>query len=278
MEAMAATGGAPLMRESGRTARKRRARRRAPVKPLIGVTTSEVRDAKHYRQVKRGEPPRHEMALGLTYMGTIERAGGVPVVMPPLGPDSIAPLLDQVAGLCLSGGPDLDPKTYAARPVPELGPTWPELDFVELAVARGADERELPVLAICRGMQALNVARGGTLHQHLPGAPLNHRQEEPLETATHPVRIEPDSRLAEILGTTSIEVNSFHHQAIDQLGEGLRAIAWAPDGVIEAVEATDRTEFMIGVQWHAEGLWRSERHLALFREFVQAARGHLRGG
>ena len=273
---MASARGTLLTRGVARRGRGAgRGHRGAPEKPLIGVTTSEVRKAKEYRQVREGEPPRHEMALGLAYMRTIELAGGVPVVMPPLGPDSINPLLDQVAGICLSGGPDLDPKTYAAQADPHLGPTWPELDFVELAVARGADRRELPILAICRGMQALNVARGGTLQQHLTVGELAHRQHEPPEEPTHEVRIAPDSRLADILGTTSIEVNSFHHQAVDRLGEGLRPVAWAPDGVIEAVEAADRTEFMIGVQWHAEGLWASERHLALFRAFVAAARRHV---
>src|SRR5918995_3272438 len=168
-----------LTRGSSRTLRGRRAHRRAPAKPLVGVTTSEVRSAQELRVVQEGEPPRHEMALGLSYMRTIELAGGVPMVMPPLAPDSINPLLDQVAGICLSGGPDLDPKTYDAVAHSELGPTWPELDFVELAVAKGADQRELPVLAICRGMQALNVARGGTLHQHLPDdGELNHRQHD----------------------------------------------------------------------------------------------------
>jgi putative glutamine amidotransferase len=273
----AARGSSVLTRGSSRTLRGRRTHRRAPAKPLVGVTTSEVRSAKEHRVIQEGEPPRHEMALGLSYMRTIELAGGVPMVMPPLAPDSINPLLDQVAGICLSGGPDLDPKTYDATAHPELGPTWPELDFVELAVAKGADKRDLPVLAICRGMQALNVARGGTLHQHLPDDEIAHRQEHPPESMTHHVRIETDSRLAQILGTTSIEVNSFHHQAIDELGEGLRAVAWAPDGVIEAVEAVDRAEFMVGVQWHAEGLWEQDRHLALFREFVAASRQHLRG-
>src|SRR5688572_30735669 len=150
---MAASRGSLLTRESEESAP-----RAVPTMPLVGVTTSEVREAKDVSQTEEGEPPRHEMALGLTYMRTIELAGGVPVVLPPLGPDSIGPLLDQVTGLCLSGGPDLDPMTYAQRPVPELGPTWPELDYVELAVARGADKRDMPVLAICRGMQALNVA------------------------------------------------------------------------------------------------------------------------
>jgi putative glutamine amidotransferase len=245
-------------------------------KPLIAVTTSEVREAKDVSQTEEGEPPRHEMALGLTYMRTLELAGGVPVVLPPLGPDSIYPLLDQVTGICLSGGPDLDPKTYAQQASPDLGPTWPELDFVELAVARGADKRDLPILAICRGMQALNVARGGTLHQHLGDEQIVHRQTGKADVGSHEVRIDPDSRLRQILGAESVWVNSFHHQAIDQLGEGLRAVAWAADGVIEAVEATDRDEFMIGVQWHAELLAADRGQLALFEAFVDASSSHLR--
>jgi putative glutamine amidotransferase len=218
------------------------------------------------------------MALGLTYMHTIELAGGVPVVLPPLHPTSIDPLLDQVAGLCLSGGPDLDPKTYEQNPVPELGPIWPELDEVELAVARNADERDMPVLAICRGMQALNVARGGTLVQHLGETEIVHRQTEKADVQTHPVRVDPDSRLAAILGTDTVDVNSFHHQAIDRLGDGLRAVAWSPDGVVEAVEAIDRDEFLIGVQWHAECLSEVDGQLGLFRAFTEAASNHLLRG
>ena len=276
---MVAARGTLLTRGTHRSrGRSRRARGSAPAKPLVGVTTSEVRTAEDVRPVKEGEPPRHEMALGLTYMRTLEEAGSVPVVLPPLGPDSINPLLDQVSGLCLSGGPDLDPKTYAAKADPELGPTWPELDFVELAVARGADVRDLPVLAICRGMQALNVSRGGTLHQHLGEGEIVHRQDAAADRLTHPVRIEPDSRLAEVLGATSIDVNSFHHQAIDELGEGLRPVAWSPDGVIEAVEATDRDEFMIGVQWHAECLSAVDGQLELFKAFVSASGAHAGNG
>ena len=235
-----------------------------------------MRDAEDVSQVAEGEPPRHEMALGLTYMRTIELAGGVPVVLPPLRPESINPLLDQVYGLCLSGGPDLDPKTYAQRAAPELGPTWPELDFVEIAVARGADQRDMPVLAICSGMQALNVARGGSLHQHLGEGDIVHRQPEKADLETHEVRIEPDSMLASIVGATTIRVNSFHHQAIDELGDGLKPVAWAPDGVIEAVEAVDRDEFMIGVQWHAECLSGVPGQLGALRAFVAAAGAHMR--
>jgi putative glutamine amidotransferase len=242
--------------------------------PLIGVTTSEVRTAQDIRPTEAGEPPRREMALGLTYMRALESAGAMPVVMPPLHPDHISPLVDSLAGIVLSGGPDLDPKTYAQVAHPKLGPTWPELDFVELAVARAADARGKPLLAICRGMQALNVARGGTLVQHVEDElGVVHRQEEPADVRTHPVRIDPDSRLAEILGTTETSVNSFHHQAIDLPGENLRPVAWAPDGVIEAVEATDR-EFEVGVQWHAEGLMEIPPHPALFEAFVAAAQDH----
>ena len=270
---MAASRGSLLTREDEDSAA-----RDAPAMPLIGVTTSEVREAKDVSQIREGEPPRHEMALGLTYMRTIEKAGGVPVVLPPLGPDAIDPLLDQVAGLCLSGGPDLDPKTYAQRAAPELGPTWPELDFVEIAVARGADKRDMPLLAICRGMQALNVARGGSLHQHLPGeGEIAHRQSESADMETHEVRIDPTSRLAAIVGGEPIRVNSFHHQAIDELGEGLRAVAWAPDGVIEAVEAVERDEFLIGVQWHAECLSAVDGQLSLFKAFADAASARLKG-
>ena len=269
---MAASRGSLLTREGEGSAE-----RAAPTMPLIGVTTSEVREAKDVSQTHEGEPPRHEMALGLTYMRTIEKAGGVPVVLPPLGPDAINPLLDQVAGLCLSGGPDLDPKTYAQQAVPELGPTWPELDFVEIAVARGADQRDMPLLAICRGMQALNVARGGSLHQHLrrgrdrPPPSGEARRWRPTRSGSTRRAGWPRSS-----ARRSIRVNSFHHQAIDELGEGLRAVAWAPDGVIEAVEATERDEFLIGVQWHAECLSAVDGQLSLFQAFTNAAAGRLK--
>jgi putative glutamine amidotransferase len=260
--------GTVVVRPSARSRRRRRVR---PEKPLIGVTTSEVRAAEEVRQIREGEPPRHEMALGLTYLRTIELAGGIPVVLPPLRSGSINPLLDQVAGLCLSGGPDLDPESYSQRADPHLGPIWPELDAIELAVTRAADERELPLLAICRGMQALNVARGGTLHQHLPDdGEIRHRQDAAAHERTHEVRVDPASRLGAILGKEADDVNSFHHQAIDELGERLRPVAWAPDGVIEAIE-DDQREFLIGVQWHAEGLANAPEHLAFFEAFVQAA-------
>ena len=241
--------------------------------PLIGVTTSELRAAVLTRPLREGDPPQVEMALGMVYMRAVELAGGLPVVLPPLSPERVPPLVEQLAGVCLSGGPDLAPAGYGAAPDVHLGPTEPGLDAFELAVARHADRLGLPILGICRGVQALNVARGGTLHQHLPDVTdgsIEHRQTEPGHVATHAVRIAPGCELAAILGTTETMVNSFHHQAIDRIGDGLEAVAWAPDGVIEAVEgAADR--FVLGVQWHAEGLIGRAEHLALFERLVQSA-------
>ncbi|MDX6653208.1 MAG: putative glutamine amidotransferase [Solirubrobacterales bacterium] len=240
-------------------------------RPLIGITTSEVRREDAVQPIAESEPPRHEMAIGLPYLRAIERAGALPVVLPPLRLEAIGPLLDQLAGICLSGGPDISPRTYGATAGPHMGPTEPGLDGFELAIARLADIGGKPILAIGRGMQALNVVRGGTLHQHLPeiSTEIEHRQTVPGDRPSHAIELEPASRLASILGATSIDVNSFHHQAIDQLGESLAAVGRAPDGTIEAIEARDR-DFLVGVQWNAELLAGREAEAALFDSFVGA--------
>ncbi len=235
------------------------------MRPLIGVTTSELRPSALSTTRRHGEPPHPEMALGMTYMRTLDAAGAMPVVLPPLG-DANA-YLDRLDGICLSGGPDLDPEAYGA-PVrhAELGPTEPSLDAFELALLDGALERGMPILAVCRGAQALNVACGGTLHQHVPG----HRQTELATETTQDVEIAPRSRLAGIMGARAIRVNSFHHQAIDRVGRGLRVVARAPDGTVEGVEGSG---FVVGVQWHAETL---AQHLPVFEAFVAASsRGAL---
>jgi putative glutamine amidotransferase len=238
-------------------------------RPLIGVTTSEVRLPEHSDPVSEGDPPRTEMALGMEYMRAIERAGGIPVALPPLGHDLIAPLLDRLAGVCLSGGPDIDPRGYGEDDRdPQLGPTEPALDAYELALAQLADARGIPLLGICRGAQALNIARGGTLLQHVE----DHRQAARGRVTTHSVRIDPDSRLARVMGATEAEVNSFHHQAADRLGERLRAVAWAPEGLVEGIE-DEGPALYLGVQWHAESLIERPEHLALFRALVEAAEG-----
>jgi putative glutamine amidotransferase len=243
--------------------------------PLIGLTTSEVRRAETISPIPEGEPPMHEMALGLTYLRAIEAGGGIPVVVPPLRLELVEPILDRLDGLCLSGGPDLDPETYGRDADEHLGPTEPELDRFELAIARAADERGIPILAICRGTQALNVVRGGALIQHLPAHEtaahgLGHRQSVAGSEPSHPVEIDPESLLAATIGADRLEVNSFHHQAIDRLGDDLVVSARSPDGVIEAVE-DPRRDFLIGVQWHAELLAGRPYEQALFKAFVVAA-------
>ena len=242
-------------------------------RPLIGVTTSEVRLPPNSHPVREGDPPQREMALGLPYLKAIERAGGLPVVLPPLETDAIPALLDRLSGICLSGGPDLDPAGYGAAAHPELGVVEPDLDRFELEVAREADRRGMPVLGICRGLQAMNVARGGTLHQHLAdvtdGA-VDHRQRLPGTVPTHDVAIAPGSGLAAALGADAVRVNSFHHQAVERLGSGLRAVAWSPDGVVEGIESAGPPLYL-GVQWHAEGLVADPGQLQLFERLVDEA-------
>jgi len=237
---------------------------------LIGVSTSELRLANQVRRYPHGEPARVEMALGMPYLRAVERAGGLPVVLPPLELNRIAPLLDRLSGVLLSGGPDLDPAAYGRTAHPELGPTEPQLDLFEVQLAREADARGLPILGICRGAQALNIARGGTLHQHLPeitDGSVSHRQTQPGEQVTHDVRIASGSGLAAMVGGRHMAVNSFHHQSVDQLGSGLRAVAWAEDGVIEGIEGRGES-MLLGVQWHAETLIDDPAQLALFKHLV----------
>lgn len=239
-------------------------------RPLIAVTTSELRRPEEACARPHGEPPKLEVALATVYPEAIERAGGIPVIVPLLRPDAIDSLLDRVDGVCLPGGPDLQPSTYGEEPHPELGPTEPWVDAAELALIRAADRRSLPILGICRGMQALNVARGGTLHQHLPdvvGGQLQHRQTEHGSVTTHYVETAPRTRVRTALGARKLQVNSFHHQALRALGQDLVATAWAPDGTIEAVEGPGR-RLVLGVQWHAEGLL---AHGPLFDLLIAAA-------
>ena len=187
-----------------------------------------------------------------------------------------APLvLDRLDGVLLSGGPDVDPGLYARAPHPKLGRVNRRRDEFELALVREAVRRNLPLLAICRGQQVLNVATGGTLLQDIPselrGAG-EHDAPGPRWQVAHDVQLLPHTRLRSILGRDTVAVNSFHHQAIDELGEGLSVSGRCPeDGVIEAVELTSR-RFVIGVQWHPESFWnRTPDFAPLFEALVGAA-------
>ncbi|RKQ91021.1 putative glutamine amidotransferase [Solirubrobacter pauli] len=212
-------------------------------------------------------PPR--LHLRLTYVHAVQEAGGIAVVLPAHGfGDDAHHLLDRVDGLLISGGPDLDPATYGQERHPQLGPNVDRVaDHYELRMHEAARERDLPVLAICRGLQAMNVARGGTLHQHI----LNHRQTPvaPHEP-THAVSVAAGSPLHRITSRRRLAVNSFHHQAIDELGHGLEVIATAPDGTIEAVHDPS-ARFHLAVQWHAEVLTHRPEHAAVMRSLIDAA-------
>ena len=238
------------------------------MRPLIGVTTSELRPGSLATLQRAGAPPHPEIMLGTTYLRAIEAAGGIPVILSPTDLAAAPELVERLDAICLAGGPDLDPVAYGAQTRhPLLGATDPGVDAFELAVARAADVSGLPLLGICRGAQALNVARGGTLHQHVDG----HRQTEFATVPTQSVSVAADSLLATVTGAgATLAVNSFHHQAVDVPGAGLRVVAWAPDGTPEAIEDRARP-FLLGVQWHAETLTERAEHGALFAALVQAA-------
>ena len=242
-------------------------------RPLIGLTTSEKRNPVRDELLPHAEAGREEMVLNFHYMRAVTAAGGLPMVVSPQPEEAVPDLIERLDGLLIPGGPDVDPSMYGHEPDDDLGPTWPEVDRFEAAVARAARARGLPLLAICRGMQLLNVACGGTLHQHLPdhvGDDVVHRRadlDDPLPM--HPVRIEPDSRLAGVLGVEQANVNSYHHQAPWEVGDGLRAVAWADDGVIEGLEGEG---FTLGVQWHAEAMQDEPEQRALFAALVDEAR------
>lgn len=246
--------------------------------PLIGITTSEVRRLDQNPPIKESEPPGVELALGITYPSAVVREGGLPMIIPPLPAIGCGAVLERIDGLLLSGGPDIDPRLYGAEPDPKLGPIEPELDPFELMLCRSALASRIPVLGICRGLQMINIACGGTLHQHVPdvyGEAVEHRSPLKGVKAEHTVAIEPDTQVGRIVGVEELLVNSFHHQAIDDLGDGLRVSACAPDGLIEAIEGTGDA-YVVGVQWHVESLTATQpRHSSLVASLVAAARRAL---
>jgi putative glutamine amidotransferase len=210
------------------------------------------------------------------YVRSVEKAGGLPLVLCPGQPADAREFLDHVDALLLSGGSDVDPALYARPPHQKLGLVIRERDDFELALCREALRRDLPLFAICRGHQVLNVATGGTLLQDLPsdlGSMEDHDPRGERWRDAHEVVIEPGTRLFEILGQETVSVNSFHHQAVDDLGRGLRVSARSAGArVVEAVEMPDR-HFVLGVQWHPEAYWdRPSGFRALFEALVTAAR------
>ena len=229
--------------------------------PLIGITTG----------LESGGPRPRD-----AYCRSVEQAGGTTILIHP-GQSSMD--LDAVwrklGGLILSGGGDVDPARYGEPAHPNTGGISAERDEMEIRLALKAVGSGLPLFAICRGIQVLNVALGGTLVQDIPSGPrkmLAHDSKGERGVATHAVTVEEGTRLAAALGTTTASTNSFHHQAVRRPGRGLRVVAHTGDGVIEGVEGVGGDAFLLGVQWHPEEMTlRDAPSLALFKALVVAA-------
>jgi putative glutamine amidotransferase len=241
------------------------------MRPLVGITLDD----------EHGRPGVH--VLRDDYLRSVEQAGAIPVVLPPAAPDDAGPLLDRLDGLLLSGGVDVDPALFGEPPHPKLRRVDRGRDDFEIALVREALLRRLPILAICRGTQVLNVAAGGTLIQDLPSHMTGgerHDCPEPRSRRVHSVAIEPGTRLRGVLGEATMPVNSFHHQAVSRVGDGFVVSArCAEDRIVEGIERPDR-RFVVGVQWHPETFWdHRESFQSLFDAQAEACRdGHGAGG
>lgn len=227
--------------------------------PLIGVTS-------YLEQARFGLWDVPAVVLARSYVDAVVAAGGMPVLLPPVG-RWLPEHLSRVDGLVLAGGADIDPSRYGQAPHPQTGALRLERDTAEFGLFHLALEADLPVLAVCRGVQLVNIALGGTLHQHLPdviGA--ESHLPQPGVFGANEVKLAPGSKVAELVGD-HMTVHCHHHQAIDQLGSGLVAVGWAQDGTTEAVELPEAS-FVVGVQWHPE---EDSADVRLFEGLVQAA-------
>src|SRR5262245_14179328 len=228
-------------------------------RPLVGITT-------YVTDTSFGAWEAECALVPVDYVRAVERAGGRPRLVPP-SEEAVDETLDVLDGIIFSGGNDLDPALYEADPHPETDAVQEERDRGEMALLTAALERDMPVLAVCRGSQVLNVARGGDLVQHLPDS-LGQDEHRPVrgEWAEHSVRLEPESRVGSVLGGQT-PVKSHHHQGYGRIGEGLRVTGWAEDGTIEALEDPSK-RFAVGVLWHPE----EGEDVALFEALVEEAR------
>jgi putative glutamine amidotransferase len=228
-------------------------------RPVIGITS-------YVQRVSWGVWDLDAALVPLVYARAVEEAGGRPLVVPPAN-DGVEETLDALDAVIFSGGEDIDPETYGADPHPETTGVSPERDRAELALLSAALERDMPVLAVCRGSQVLNVALGGDLVQHLPEVVGDEKHKHtPGVFADHEVDVAAGSRLGRVLGERA-PVKSHHHQGYGRLGTGLEPVAWADDGTVEALEDPGR-RFALGVLWHPE----ESDDFALFRELVTQAR------
>lgn len=232
--------------------------------PLIGLTT-------YAEQARHGPWDEMSALLPMEYVSAVIRAGGTPVLLPPSPNDRVG-VLDALSGLVLTGGPDVDPELYGAARHADTDPPRRDRDAWEAALCRAALDRDMPLLAVCRGLQVMNVALGGTLHQHLPDVLGSDRHRAVRgQMARVAVTVQAGTEVAAVLGTAA-EGLCHHHQAIDRPGLGVTAVAWADDATIEAIEVEGH-RFAIGIQWHPEA-GDDDR---LFKALVQSAAGYREG-
>jgi putative glutamine amidotransferase len=236
------------------------------MKPLIGITTNRVSTG--------GTIPL--LGASESYLKAVEAAGGLPVLIPLVLSDAeLDELLPRLDGVLFPGGGDIDPVLFNGRPHERVYGIDEDRDRVEIHLTRRAVEMDKPFFGICRGIQVINVALGGTLYTDIADQHANSLRHDwypdiPRETLAHAVKVQPQSRLAGILQGAQVETNSLHHQAVDQPAPSLTTVAWAPDGVIEAVELPGH-RFGLGVQWHPENLQAHPAMRQLFQSFIQAA-------
>jgi gamma-glutamyl-gamma-aminobutyrate hydrolase PuuD len=229
-------------------------------RPIIGIT-GELEAARW------GYWIREAVVSPVSYTRTIERSGGTPVVLPPVPASSVPGLIARIDGLVVAGGRDVDPSLYEQSAHDETDPPDHRRDRFELLMTRAAIDADLPFLAIGRGIQVLNVARGGSLTQHLPDRLGNESHKpDPVKMTTHDVQISEASKLGRVLGASAL-VSAAHHQAVDSIGRGLLPVAWTQDQVVEAVELHGH-RFCLGVQWHPE----EGDDMRIFEALVTAAK------
>ncbi|KLU60196.1 gamma-glutamyl-gamma-aminobutyrate hydrolase PuuD [Peptococcaceae bacterium CEB3] len=232
------------------------------VRPFIGISVAhQAEELKSF--------PRHN------YVQSIRKAGGIPVLIPPPADrQESEAVLAKLDGLVLSGGGDISPLYLGESPRGGLGSCFPERDLGEILLARGAIDKNIPLLGICRGIQVMAVAAGGGIYQDIPSqcpSALEHRQTAPRDCPWHEVEV-MDSGLSQIVGVKKLQVNSFHHQAVAVVPSLFRTIALAPDGIIEGIEAP-HLRFCLGVQWHPEGMPTAEHSQAIFAALIRACGG-----
>jgi putative glutamine amidotransferase len=234
------------------------------LKPIIGITSPYDNANDRYFMPK-------------LYVESIITAGGIPLIIPNLEDNDIRQILDKVDGLLLSGGDDIDPVYFNEEPIQAMGEITPERDRFEIALTKFALERNCPILAICRGVQVLNIAAGGTIYQDITtqfSKAIKHSQKAPRWYGTHKIEIKPQTKLNKLLKIDYVRVNSFHHQGIKDLGEHFVINALSLDGLIEGIESISH-EFVIGAQWHPECMWvKTPLMLELFTELIAFSKGY----